>query len=113
MRKTDYSPEIKKAIDAILLKNPAIAPGRMFGYPAYYVNKRLFACIYKNGVGLKVPETVANELIGRKGILHFQPLGRPRMKEWIQINRENPGDYMKDVEIFKTSVSFVASLGPK
>ena len=113
MRKTDYSPEIKKAIDAILLKNPTIAPGRMFGYPAYYINKRLFACIYKNGVGLKVPETVANELIGRKGILHFQPLGRPRMKEWIQINRENPGDYMKDVEIFKTSVSFVASLGPK
>jgi hypothetical protein len=35
------------------------------------------------------------------------------MKEWIQMNRENPEDYLKDAEIFERSVSFVASLGPK
>ena len=85
----------------------------MFGYPAYYINKKLVACIYKDGVGVKVPETVANELIGKKGTLHFQPLGRPKMKGWIQINRENPEDYLKDVEIFETSVSFLTSLGLK
>lgn len=113
MSKTDYIPEIKEAIDTILLKNPVVAPGKMFGYPAYYVNRKLFACIYRDGVGVKVPETVANELIGRKGIIHFQPLGRPKMKEWIQINRERPEDYLKDAGIFETSMNFVASLGHK
>jgi len=33
------------------------------------------------------------------------------MKEWIQINRENPEGYLKDLEIFETSISFVASSG--
>lgn len=33
------------------------------------------------------------------------------MKEWIQINRDNPEDYLKDIEIFETSISFVALSG--
>jgi hypothetical protein len=53
----------------------------MLGYPAYYVNTKLFACIYEEGVGVKVPEGVANELIGKKRIVHFQPMGRAKMSE--------------------------------
>ena len=85
----------------------------MCGYPAYYINKKLVACIYENGVGVKVPEGTANELIGKKGIVHFQPMGRVKMREWIQINRDNPEDYLKDIDIFKTSMDFVASLMEK
>jgi hypothetical protein len=62
----------------------------MFGYLAYYVNTKLFACIYEEGLGVKVPEGVANELIGKKGTVHVQPMGRAKMREWIQINQENP-----------------------
>ncbi|MBM3165888.1 MAG: TfoX/Sxy family protein [Chloroflexi bacterium] len=113
MRKANFNPEIKRSVDSILLKNPIVVSGKMFGYPAYYINKRLFACIYEEGVGVKVPEGVANELIGKKGIVHFQPMGREKMKEWIQINRENPETYLKDTEIFETSISFVSSLGKK
>jgi hypothetical protein len=109
--KANFNPEIKKAVDSILLKNPIVASGKMFGYPAYYINKRLFACIYEDGVGVKVPEGVAEELIGKKGIAHFQPMGRAKMKEWIQINRETPETYLKDTEIFETSIGFVSSLG--
>ncbi|MGZ7109162.1 MAG: hypothetical protein ACXVHW_09355, partial [Methanobacterium sp.] len=70
--------------------------GKMFGYPAYYVNKKLFACLYEDGVGIKVPEDNANELNGSEGITPFQPLGRRKMREWIQINREKSEDYLKD-----------------
>jgi hypothetical protein len=113
MSKANFNPEIKKAVDSILLKHPYIVPGKMFGYPAYYIAKKLMACIYEEGVGLKIPESVANELIGKKRIVHFQPLGRAKMKEWIQINRDNPEDYLQDTELFKTSISFVASSGEK
>jgi hypothetical protein len=113
MSKVNFDPDIKSTIDSILLKNSSVIPGKMYGYPAYYINRKLVACIYEEGVGIKVPEDVANKLIGKKGIVQFQPLGRTKMKEWIQINRENPEDYFKDIEIFETSTSFVASLGEK
>ena len=113
MSKANFDPEVKQAIDSILLKDPSVVPGKMYGYPAYYINRKLVACIYEKGVGVKVPEGVANVLIGKKGIIHFQPMGRAKMRGWIQINRENPEDLLKDIEIFKTSIDFVASLAVK
>ncbi|MBN1190986.1 MAG: hypothetical protein JXA46_14620 [Dehalococcoidales bacterium] len=113
MAKVIFSPEVKQVVDSILLKNPSVVPGKMFGYPAYYINKKLFACIYENGAGLKVPADAVDQLVGKKGIVHFQPLGRAKMKEWIQINRENPEDCFNDIDIFETSMSFVASLNQK
>jgi hypothetical protein len=113
MTKAVFNPEIKKVVDSILLKNLSVVSGQMFGYPAYYINKKLLACIYENGVGLKIPASIANQLIGKKSIVHFQPLGKPIMKEWIQINREYPEDYLKDIDIFENSIKFVASLKSK
>ncbi|HMK53934.1 MAG TPA: hypothetical protein VK444_04050 [Methanobacteriaceae archaeon] len=103
----------KRILDSFLLEIPGVVSGKMFGYPAYYVKKKLFACVYEDGVGIKVPEDKANELIGEKGIIHFQPLGRAKMREWIQINRETPEDYLKDKEIFDISIKFVSKLTSK
>ncbi|MGC9445107.1 MAG: hypothetical protein ACP5E9_09320 [Candidatus Methanospirareceae archaeon] len=113
MNKPDFNLEHKNVIDSFLLKIPGVVPGKMFGYPAYYINKRLFACIYDSGVGVKIPEKVANDLIGKEGIIYFQPLGRAKMKEWIQINREKSEEYLKDQEIFEKSIKFVSILGSK
>ncbi len=107
MSNVTFNPENKKAVDSLLLRLPLVTPGKMFGYPAYYINKKMFACIYEEGVGIKIPADLVKELIGKKGILHFQPLGRAIMKEWIQINHDNPEDYSNDIEIFKKSICFV------
>ncbi|VVB63346.1 YjbR [uncultured archaeon] len=107
MRKARYSQGIKGILDSFLLEFPEVTTGKMFGYPAYYVRKKLFACIYENGVGIKVPEDLAEELIKTEGIIHFQPMGRAKMRQWIQINRRDPNDYLKDMEIFKASVDYV------
>jgi hypothetical protein len=108
--RANYNPEIKSVIDSFLLKIPIVVSGKVFGYPAYYVNNKLFACIYEEGVGIKVPLDVANEFIGKDGIIPFIPMGKRKMKEWIQIVREQPEEYYKDKEIFETSINFVASL---
>lgn len=113
MNKPDFNQEHKKVIDSLLLKAPGVVSGTMFGYPAYYINKKLFACLYENGVGVKVPEDVAKDLIGKEGIIHFQPMGRAKMKEWIQINREKSEEYVKDQEIFERSIKFVSVLGSR
>ncbi len=113
MSKAIFDPAVKKAVDSIILKNSFVVAGKMYGYPAYYINKKLLGCIYEEGVGIKVPESVAKELLGKEGIVPFQPMGRPKMREWIQINRNNPEDYLEDAAIFKTAITFVASLGQK
>lgn len=108
MTKAKYNSRTKETLDSILLELAEVTSGKMFGYPAYYVRKRLFACVYEDGIGIKVPEDLAKELIGRQGIINFQPMGRAKMREWIQINRENPSDYYKDKEILKASIEYVS-----
>jgi hypothetical protein len=103
-----FNPELKEVLDTLLLQIPGVVAGRMFGYPAYYVHGKLFACIYGEGVGIKVPEKVAGSLVGRKGIVRFQPSGRKPMKEWIQINRKRSEDYLMDQEILKISIDYVS-----
>jgi hypothetical protein len=56
MAKAKYNQRIKKILDSFLLEFPGVTSGKMFGYPAYYAGKKLFACVYENGVGIKVPE---------------------------------------------------------
>jgi hypothetical protein len=107
MGKAKYNLDIKEILDSFLLEFPEVTAGKMFGYPAYYAGKKLFACVYENGVGIKVPEDLADVLIKTEGIINFQPMGRAKMKQWIQINRQNPNDYLNDKEIFKVSIDYV------
>lgn len=104
---TDVNPGHHGLLDALLCSLPGVVPGRMFGYPAYYVGGKLFACVYGEGVGLKVPEAVAARLLAQAHVAPFQPLGRPRMKQWVHISRTTPEDYRMDVDVFRISVSFV------
>jgi hypothetical protein len=107
MEKAGFMPELKEFLDAMLLGIPGVRAGKMFGYPAYYVNRKLFACVYGEGVGVKLPETLASELLTAPHVTAFMPLGHPKMREWVQINRKDPGDYVLDLAIFQSSIAFV------
>ena len=37
----NFNPEHKAVLDDLLLDNPLVRPGVMFGFPAYYVGKKL------------------------------------------------------------------------
>lgn len=109
MVKTQFNIKHKKVLDSFLLKIPIVTPGKMYGHPAYYVGRKLFASLYMEGVCVKVPESLKNELLKRKEIVPFEPMGR-KMREWILINRNKSEDYLKDLYIFQSSIEFVASL---
>jgi len=110
MPQTNVESGHKAALDSLLLNIPSVAEGKMFGHAAYYVNGKLFACIYGKGVGVKVPEAVASKLLSEKHVVPFQPLGKPKMREWIQINRATSAEFRKDMNIFRTSLEFVGQL---
>ena len=59
----------------------------------------MFACLYENGLGIKVPAAIAEKLVDGRTIIWFQPLGRAKMKEWVQINRSDSKKYLDDFEL--------------
>ncbi len=62
-------------------------------------------------MAVKLPAETAAELIRMdENVIPFQPLGRPKMREWIQITVEDPMEYLNYREQFKQSIRFVFSL---
>ena len=109
MSKIQFNQKHKEILDSFLLEISRVVPGKMYGYPAYYIGGKRFASFYEDGVCVKVPEPLANELLERGNIEPFQPMGR-KMREWIHINRQNSKDYLKDKDIFDASIKFVSSI---
>lgn len=104
----NFNSEHKIILDELLLNNPNVRPGKMFGYPAYYAGKKLCICLYEQGVGLKVPGQSAAALLEEDpNVVPFQPLGRPRMREWIQINLSRSEDYRQYKPVFEESIQYV------
>jgi hypothetical protein len=97
-----FKPDIKLILDDLLLTHPLVHAGKMFGYPAYYVGRKLCMCVFEQGVGLKVPAETAAQLLERDpNVIPFMPLGRPKMREWIQINLSNAEDYKHYMPLFE------------
>lgn len=105
----NFKAEHKAVLDELLLSHPLVRAGKMFGYPAYYVGKKLCICLYEQGVGLKLPErTVIRLLENDLNTAPFQPLGRAKMREWVQVNLKNSEDYRHYQPLFEEAIRFVA-----
>jgi hypothetical protein len=98
----------KTVLDNLLLGHPLVRAGKMFGYPAYYVGKKLCICLYEQGVGVKLPEETAGKLLATdQNVVPFQPLGKPKMREWIQINLDHSEDYSQYRSVFDESINYI------
>ena len=98
----------KAVLDSFLLKIPGVEAAEMTGLFAYFVGKKMFACISNGGVGIRLPASEAANLTFSMGnVVPFQPKGTSSTREWIQINHDNSADYEKDLGIFQSSIEFV------
>lgn len=96
----------------MLLKLPSVTTREINGLHAYFVSDRMFACISGKGVGLRLPIAAATELqFSRENVVPFQPGGMASSREWIQIDRADPAEYEKDLELFQASLDFVKGGG--
>jgi hypothetical protein len=104
----NFNSEHKVVLDDLLLGYPHVRPGKMFGFPAYYVGKKLCICLYEQGVGVKLPQPSAARLLAEdQNVAPFQPMGKPRMREWIQINLNRSEDYRQYQPVFDESIHYV------
>jgi hypothetical protein len=109
MGQLNYNPEHKAALDRVLLDYPEVSAGVVFGLPCYKVNGVVFATLWEQGVGMKLPETRVRELLEKPGFVPFRPFGRNRGKEFIQINHEHSEDYQHDQSLFEEAMRYVLS----
>jgi hypothetical protein len=106
----NFNADHKAILDEMLLSHPHIHAGKMFGFPAYYVGKKLCICLYEQGVGVKLPEGSAVKLLETdQNVVPFQPLGKSRMREWIQINPHRSEDFRRYLPVFEESIQFLLS----
>jgi hypothetical protein len=107
--KTDkVTPPHKAVLDSLLLQIHGVEAGDMAGLAAYFVNKRMFACLCNGGVGIRLPAaTAANLQFSNKNVFPFQPKGMPSTREWVQLNHEDSASYEQDRELFLASIEFV------
>ena len=103
-----YRTDVVEVLSRLLLSRPDVVPGKMFGFPAFYTAGKLFACVYGEGVGLKLPQDRVRQLEGKPGITPFQPYGKSRMREWIHIRRDPASTLAKDASLLEASITFVA-----
>jgi len=104
----NFNPEHKAVLDELLLGHPLVRAGKMFGYPAYYVGKKLCISLYEEGVGVKLPIQSATRLLEKdKNVVPFQPMDRPKMREWVQINLNSSEDYRKYRAVLDESIQYL------
>ena len=58
---------------------------RTFGCPAFYVNGRMFACVHRGNVTVKLPRAQVAALLRSSSIRPFQPTERAPMRSWCQL----------------------------
>jgi hypothetical protein len=110
--KEKFSPAVKEILDEIMLNMPEVKPGKMFGYPAYYVNKKLAVFIYYDGVVLKLPDELYNKLMSSESskAKPFSLLNKGKGKNWTIIHHETPEEFEQDFDILGTAVQYIHSL---
>jgi hypothetical protein len=107
MTKAKYNVALKDILDVLLSALPGVSAGVVFGLPCYKVSAGVFATLCDDGVGIKLPAARVRELLDKPGFVPFQPFGRNRGKEFVQINHANLEDYRQDLALFQESMCYV------
>lgn len=106
----NFNTEHKSILDEMLLSHPHIRPGKMFGFPAYFVGKRLGICLYEQGVGIKLPESIVRKLLETdRNVVPFQPYGKAKMREWVLVTLNRSEDYRQYMPVFEASIQYLLS----
>jgi len=80
----------------------------MFGCPAFFLGRRMFACVYAEKLVLKLPAAQVTELVDRSVAEHFCPPGKLPMRQWCELHADAwraPGT----IELLRTALNWARS----
>ncbi len=105
-----WRPEVLAAVTELLAEVPGVTQKTMFGVPAFFVDGRLFCCIWGEGVGLRLPMDRAQTVVGADALGPFRPFGRAPMTGWVQRDVESPEAIADDQSLIEATCEHVRGL---
>lgn len=105
--------DVAAVVAGLLADLPDVKGGQMFGVPAYFTGGRLFACVYRGQVGLKLPEARVSALSRQPGFGPFRPFGKLMSRTWIAIEREEATAYADDRDLLLEAIHFAQARASK
>lgn len=105
----EYDPEVKAALDKILLHIPGVQSSKAFGYPAYKINGKVFAFAGSKGASVKLPKTRVRELLDAGGAARpFEAAEGVVWKEWVLLELPTVEMYRNYSGLFDEAIQYVA-----
>lgn len=99
-------------IQAMLKERPGISTKKMFGGIGFLLNGNMCCGIYKDNLILRVGESVAETLLDKEYVLHFDITGR-QMRGWVMVESEGYQNDRDLREFVNLSVKFVETIPAK
>ncbi len=108
------APEELKARIETLMQSAECEKKPMFGYPAYFINKNMFAGLFQDKLFLRLsPEQITNLRKSFPALSNLQPMpGRP-MKDYHVIPEKLYADSAKMGKVIQEAAAFCRSLPEK
>jgi hypothetical protein len=103
-----FRTDVAAVLAGILESQPGVEHRRTFGVPAYYTRGKMFACVYGDGIALKLPPERIEEL-PPPVFGPFSP-GPMTMGGWVAISRGDATGYRADADLVEEARSYVADL---
>jgi len=77
-----YRRELTSFLEEFAAQHRGVRLGKMFGLPALYAGRRLFACLLEDGVIVRLPDDIARREL-RGGARPFSRRGGRPMGSWV------------------------------
>jgi hypothetical protein len=109
-KKPLYRADVAERLVRLLRRISGVRVGTAItGRPTFYAGDKVFAFVNRDGVVVKLPEETIRTLRGDHGVGPFVMKGRPKMKEWVVIRRDDPAAYDADLPLFREAAAFAAT----
>ena len=99
----DYREDVRDVLSEILGGEPDVEVRKMFGFPAFFAGRKMAACLYEDGVGLRLAPEAAERIAGEP-LPAFVPMGKP-MRGWVMLERERADELREDAPLLHAALA--------
>jgi hypothetical protein len=78
-----FRSELEPFLREFVAAHRGLRLGKMFGVPAGYAGRRLFACLIEDGVIVRLPKDIAKREIAARRGRPFNPKGKKASGAWV------------------------------
>jgi len=100
--------DLERLLTTFVAEHPGLRSGRMFGVPGAYAGRKLFACVFEDGITAKLPPDAFEAAI-RQGARRWTPQGR-RLRGWVIFRPQSLGAAARLGPFLEISARHVAEL---